>query len=64
MICMVVCEADVEGQGISKSAEVFEESDITYILLPLCKVIMEPRRLRTLLPLPMMLGFPVTPPEL
>lgn len=22
MICMVVCEADVEGQGISKSAEV------------------------------------------
>lgn len=22
VICMVVCEADVEGQGISKSAEV------------------------------------------
>lgn len=52
------------GSRNLKISRGIEESDIPYILSPLCKVIMEPRRLRTLLPLPMMLGFPVTPPEL
>ena len=62
MTCMVVCEADEKGQGISKSAEVLRNQKYHIFSRRCVRFCWNLGDSELFFPLPVMLGFPVTPP--